>query len=178
MDNLSVQIIPTDKAVYDLACAIVDHGEHSHETGTHHEWETMRGILTDTSFDFDNVSSDTLFNGLDLSQWNSSDACKFLELIETLESNKGDDDFSIEFDGNEYRVIADSAIWDIYVEAIKDIVNDCYDLKLDKLPEFLAVEIDWEQTAKNCYVDGYGHTFATYDGEEVECSDYWIFRTN
>lgn len=90
------------------------------------------------------------------------------------------DDFSFDFDGNEYRIICDGAIWDIYVEEIKQIVNDCYDLKLDKIPAFIAVSIDWEATAHNAYSDGYGHTFAGYDGEETRTDNrnYWIFRTN
>lgn len=93
------------------------------------------------------------------------------------------DDINFEFDGNEYRIIADSAIWGIYVETIKETVYECYNLKLDKVPDFIALSIDWEQTAKNAYADGYGHTFATYDGEEIEvCIDnklqYYVFRTN
>ena len=89
-------------------------------------------------------------------------------------------DFTIDFDGNKYRIIHSEAIWDIYVEEIKQIVNDCYELKLDKVPAFIAVSIDWEATAHNAYSDGYGHTFASYDGEETKSDNgkYWIFRTN
>jgi hypothetical protein len=43
------------------------------------------------------------------------------------------------------------------LNTIKTITLDCYDLKL---PDFLA--IDWEETAQNCSVDGYGNTFASY----------------
>lgn len=100
------------------------------------------------------------------------------EAIETLRDKIGEDDFYFVTDGNEYRLIKDSAIWDIYVDEIKCIVNDCYDLKLDEVPDFIALSIDWEQTAKNAYVDGYGHTFSTYDGSEYEAGGYWIFRTN
>jgi hypothetical protein len=57
-------------------------------------------------------------------------------------------------------------------------VTECYDLKLDSLPPFIAVPIDWEETAQNAYADGYGHTFASYDGDEHEAADHWIFRTN
>lgn len=99
------------------------------------------------------------------------------EAIETLRDNLNSD-FNFEFDGNEYRIIADDCIWDIYVEEIKNIVEDCYDLKLDSIPDFVAFSIDWEQTAKNAYVDGYGHTFSGYDGSECEAGGYWIFRTN
>lgn len=88
-------------------------------------------------------------------------------------------DFTIDCDGCEFRVIADSAIWDIYVETIKDIVTDCYDLKLDNIPAFIAVSVDWEVTATNAYVNGYGHTFSSYDGSEfLTDAGYWIFRTN
>lgn len=101
------------------------------------------------------------------------------ELFDALESLAcGDDDFTLDFDGNEYRIIKDSAIWEIYRDEIENIVNEWYDLKLDKIPDFIAVTIDWEQTARNAYADGYGHTFASYDGDEREAADHWIFRTN
>ena len=103
---------------------------------------------------------------------------ELFDAIEELESKLGNDDFYFEFDGNEYRLISESAIWDIYVDEIKNIVNDCYDLKLDNIPSFVAWEIDWEQTAKNAYVDGYGHTFSGYDGSELEIVSYYVFRTN
>lgn len=99
------------------------------------------------------------------------------EVIENVRDNLSDD-FTLDFDGNEYRIISDDVIWDIYVETIKDIVEECYDLKLDSIPNFVAFSIDWEGTAKNAYADGYGHTFSGYDGSEIEAGGYWIFRTN
>ena len=113
----------------------------------------------------------------------SSELLDDKELIIDALNNISDnmsDDFTIDFDGNEYRIIHNEAIWDIYVEEIKQIVNDCYDLKIDKIPAFIAVSIDWEATAHNAYADGYGHTFARYDGDETNSDngDYWIFRTN
>jgi hypothetical protein len=101
------------------------------------------------------------------------------EIFDALESlDCGEDDFTLDFDGNEYRIIKDSAIWEIYRDEIENIVTECYDLKLDSLPPFIAVSIDWEETAQNAYADGYGHTFASYDGDEREAADHWIFRTN
>lgn len=88
------------------------------------------------------------------------------------------DDFTLDFDGNEYRIIHDQAIWGIYVDEIKSIVEDCYDLKLDSIPDFVSWSIDWQATAQNAYADGYGRTFASYDGEEIEVKNYSIFRTN
>lgn len=102
------------------------------------------------------------------------------DILETLEDmlSSQADDFTIEFDGNEYRIISDSEIWSIYVDAIKNIVEDCYDFKLNNIPDFVAFEIDWEKTAQNAYVDGYGHTFSSYDHSEIEVGGYWVFRTN
>lgn len=96
------------------------------------------------------------------------------------EFDLSDSDQTIEFDGNEYRIIRDSDIWDIYRDTIQDIVEDCYSdvINLDKVPAFIAVSIDWEQTAKNAYADGYGHTFSSYDHSEIETAEHWIFRTN
>lgn len=88
------------------------------------------------------------------------------------------DDFFIELDGEEYRFIHEDFIWDIYVDSIKEMVEDCYDIKA---PDWLA--IDWEETAENVYqADGYGHHFAHYDGNEYEHTIddalYYIFRVN
>jgi len=99
------------------------------------------------------------------------------EAIETLRHDLTDD-FTFDFDGNEYRIISDDVIWSIYRDEIRNIVEDCYDLKLDSIPDFVAFSIDWEQTAKNAYLDGYGHTFSSYDHSEVEAAGYWVFRTN
>lgn len=100
------------------------------------------------------------------------------EAVETLRKKMGESDFTFDFDGNEYRIIKESDIWDIYVDAIKNTVEDCYELNLDKIPDFIAWSIDWEETAKNAYADGYGHTFSGYDGGECEAGGYYIFRTN
>lgn len=106
------------------------------------------------------------------------------EALEEIEGRiaSGDDDFTLDFDGNEYRLIKsdEDTIWPIYRDEIKCTVEDCYSdvLKLDKIPSFIAVSVDWEQTAKNAYVDGYGHQFSTYDGSEEEAGGYYIFRTN
>jgi hypothetical protein len=107
-----------------------------------------------------------------------SEYSELIDALNELNDKIRSGDFYFEYDGNEYRIIAESGIWDIYVEAIKNIVTDCYDLKLENIPDFVAWEIDWEQTAENAYVDGYGHTFSGYDGSELETKNYYIFRTN
>lgn len=107
----------------------------------------------------------------------SIDTDQAREAIKTLRDDLADD-FTFEFDGNEYRIISDDAIWGIYRDEIQRIVEECYDLNLDSIPAFVAFEIDWDETAMNASNDGYGHTFSTYDHSEVEAGGYWIFRTN
>ena len=98
------------------------------------------------------------------------------EVYELLDNLKKEVDFTQEIDGNEYRFIQGSHIWDIYKEEIEQITVGCYNMEV---PSFLA--IDWEQTAQNCFVDGYGHTFSSHDGSEIETvilgDGYYIFRT-
>lgn len=117
-----------------------------------------------------------------LQEYQEENESNYSELFDAIEELAykldSEDNFYFEYDGNEYRIIKDSEIWDIYVETIKDIVNDCYDLKLDDIPSFIEFSIDWEQTAKNAYVDGYGHIFSTYDGSELEINSHYVFRTN
>lgn len=115
---------------------------------------------------------------------NESNYSQLFDAIDELESKLsdigGESDFYFEYDGNGYRIISESAIWDIYVEEIQRIVEDCYSdvLRLDDIPSFIEFSIDWEATAKNAYADGYGHTFSGYDGSELEIGDYYVFRTN
>lgn len=99
------------------------------------------------------------------------------QLDELLEKLTMEHDFYVELDGNEYRFIDENSIWEIYVESVKEMVQDCYDLNV---PDWIAV--NWEETAENCHVDGYGHHFSSYDGSEDEYTfdgdTYYIFRTN
>lgn len=104
-----------------------------------------------------------------------------LRELETMIA-EGIDDNEFKFDGNEYRLIKsdEDSIWPIYRDAIQSTVEDCYSdvLKLNQIPSFIAVSVDWEQTAKNAYADGYGPQFSGYDGSEYEAGGYYIFRTN
>ena len=92
--------------------------------------------------------------------------------------DKRDMDFHIELDGNEYRVIEEDFIDDIAQEEIQDIVQDCY-LGGTDLNKYWWIEIDWKKTAQNCInADGYGHHFASYDGDEFYHEGWYFFRTN
>jgi len=146
--------------------------------------ELIRVTLSNSEFNNDawTVYCDILAKVIDTNH--DIDSLTFEDVregLENIDSNYQGDDFYFEFDGMEYRLIHDSEIWDIYIETIKNIVEDCYSdvIKLDKIPSFISVSIDWEATAHNASVDGYAHTFATYDGEDVGCiHGFNIFRTN
>lgn len=110
---------------------------------------------------------------------NQGEFSEIIEALETLEYKLGEDNFYFDYDGKEYRIISDSALFKTYVDEIQRIVEDCYDLKLDSIPDFVAFSIDWEQTASNALVDGYAHTFSSYDGStHIEVEGYNIFRVN
>ena len=60
-----------------------------------------------------------------------------------------DDDFYVDNGRSEsYRFISDSAIEDIHIESVKDLVTDCYLAGTD-LDDYPWIEIDWAETAEN-----------------------------
>jgi len=134
------------------------------------------GLNEDFSYTYSQMLGGVFNTGNHSAELLEDEEC-IIDALNEIDQNMSGD-FTIKFDGNEYRIIHNESIWDIYVEEIKQIVNDCYDLKLDNIPAFIAVSIDWEATAHNAYADGYGHTFASYDGEETNSDngDYWLFR--
>jgi len=101
-----------------------------------------------------------------------------IEALDEIEAHNGQD-FTLDFDGNEYRLIPDSEIESTYRDTIEELIDDCYpEVKKAMEHSWIAIEIDWDQTVKNAMQDGYGHTFSSYDGSEHEAGDYWIFRAN
>lgn len=88
-------------------------------------------------------------------------------------------DFHVELDNTEWRIIDSAWIDEIATEEIKEIVTDCY-LNGTDLDKYWWIEVDWKKTAKNCIdADGYGHHFASYDHEEYYFDEGWyFFRTN
>lgn len=83
-------------------------------------------------------------------------------------------DYCLDLPCGEVRIISEDHIEDLWTDSLIDMIKDCYDLS--DVPSF--VEIDWEQTAANCKVDGMGHHFAGYDHEEHNTENLYIFRTN
>jgi hypothetical protein len=67
-----------------------------------------------------------------------------------------------------------AGILDIDIDAIKAIQDAG---AFEALGKLVLPHID-EIQAKYSSVDGYGHHFAHYDGEEHEIGDYYAFRIN
>ena len=93
-----------------------------------------------------------------------------------LESAKRGADFTCDIDGSEYRFIHEDAIERIHRQEIEELVNDCY-LGGKEIPDVVRRYFDYDSFARDCRIsDGYGHHFASYDGEELEADGWYIFR--
>ena len=79
----------------------------------------------------------------------------------------------------EVRIIDENAIDEIWHDGLIEQIKECYEVDevLENLPSFVVCEVDWDQTAENCKVDGMGHHFASYDHEEHSTQGFYIFRT-
>ena len=96
----------------------------------------------------------------------------YLELKDKIEGK--DDDFYLDLSAGDVRIISKTAIDELWTESLIEQIKECYEL--DTIPDF--IEIDWDATAENCKLDGLGHHFSSYDGNEYETENYYIFRTN
>ena len=106
-------------------------------------------------------------------RFNSLDEIK--EVIKAVKASDMDieDDFFIECNGVEIRVISDSAIDQIWSDELEDLLQECF-----TIPDFLQGYIDYDKWVRDCKFDGMGHHFSSYDGSERESRNYYYFRTN
>jgi hypothetical protein len=95
-----------------------------------------------------------------------------IQLNDDLEGSELD--ICLDLPAGEVRIISDDHIDELWTESLIEQIKECYEL--DEVPSFVA--IDWEQTAENCKVDGKGHHFSSYDGNEYATANFNIFRTN
>lgn len=100
---------------------------------------------------------------------------EYIEVLELVENASCDEYIEHPNLCREFRLINEDDIAEIYQDYIEELVKDCY-LNGNELPSFL--EIDWEQTAKNCLVEGYGHSFSSYDHSEEYIGSTYIFCVN
>lgn len=103
-------------------------------------------------------------------------------ILEAFEDAKDSSNFTVDFGKIEYRIIHDNVIERVHRESIEELVDDCYGLErikqnMGNLAYYL--EFDYDSLASDSRMSyGYGHHFASYDGEEIEVENWHIFRTN
>ena len=104
-----------------------------------------------------------------------TDIEEVMEVIEGVNSSdyEYEDDFYVECNGVEIRVIAAYSIESIWEEGLEYILRECYDI-----PDYLENYIDYDSWIRDCKFDGMGHYFSSYDGSEHSSENYYYFRTN
>ena len=97
------------------------------------------------------------------------------EVIKAIKESNDikNDDFYIECNGVEIRIIYIDSVESIWEEGLEELLKDCY-----TIPDFLANYIDYDAWVKDCKFDGMGHYFSGYNGSEHESKNYHYFRTN
>lgn len=90
-------------------------------------------------------------------------------------------DFIVELGRKEYRIIHDDVIDDIFDSQLRELVDECYDIeeikeKMGNVGRYFT--FDYDSFVDDCRIDGYGHHFASYNGEEIEVSNWHIFRVS
>jgi hypothetical protein len=109
----------------------------------------------------------------DYQNFNTSDEVKeVIRAIKELDV-ESEDDFYVECNGVEIRVIAESAVDEIWEDGLLNLLEECY-----TIPDFLTNYIDYDKWVQDCKYDGKGHHFSSYDGSEHETKHYYYFRTN
>lgn len=98
-----------------------------------------------------------------------------------LDACKKREDFIVELSMGEYRIIHDNAIEDIFDGEIRELADDCYNIKrikeeLGNVGRYLT--FDYDSFIADCRMDGYGHHFSGYDGSEESVGPWYIFRVN
>lgn len=111
-------------------------------------------------------------------EYQDFDDDEMLEVIEAVEEIDDDDiryndDFFVECNGVEIRVIHNNAIESIWEEELENLLRECYEV-----PEFLENYIDYDSWVRDCKFDGMGHHFSSYDGSEHQSENYYYFRIN
>jgi hypothetical protein len=81
----------------------------------------------------------------------------------------------IEVSDGDYLVLDDNEAEQRFEESITEYINDCV---LSEIPKQYQSYFDYKAFIKDCNCDGRGHTLASYDGEENEIDEYFIYRTN
>ena len=132
----------------------------------------------------------------DFQQWildNCVDSDWFAEYLEDYERGYIEDIRCEESDYEEYETRLAEEMEDAGVDTEEEFLEyliECYDDPVEWFKDMFGMEeftntieeynlIDWEAVINEAIeVDGCGHFIATYDGEENEMGEYFIYRLN
>lgn len=96
-----------------------------------------------------------------------------------LDIEEGYDSDNYEADGAEYLVLTDDEADKAWNESLDSYIDECI---LPELPKYLQNYFDDERWKSDAQIDGRGHSLNHYDGteeyEEINGTDYYIYRTN
>lgn len=90
-------------------------------------------------------------------------------------NNITDDRDTIEVNNGEYLVLTDSEANEAWEASQESYIDDCV---LPEIPEAYRAYFDKEAYLKDLSIDGRGSNLASYDGEENESGEYYIYRIN
>ena len=104
-----------------------------------------------------------------------TDLEEVMEVMEGVDNSEHEasDDFIVECNGAEIRVISENSVESIWEEELENLLIDCYEV-----PQHLENYINYDAWVRDCKFDGMGHHFSHYDGSEHESENYYYFRTN
>ena len=132
----------------------------------------------------------------DFQQWildNCVDSDWFAEALEDYEIGYIEEIRDEKSDYEEYKSRLDEEMNDAGVDTEEEFLEyliECYDDPVEWFKDMFGMEeftntieeynlIDWEAVINEAIeVDGCGHFIATYDGEENEMGEYFIYRLN
>lgn len=123
--------------------------------------------------------------------------------VDVADAMDGDNDFNIDFDGREYRVIANDEIASVMADELSGDEYVLGGFNADFLSGIIGIPSDAIQKIQNadCYealgmiitadseklgklvddyisADGAGHHFSAYDGSETDAGDFTVFCVN
>lgn len=123
--------------------------------------------------------------------------------IDVADAMDGDNDFNVDFDGREYRVIANDEIASVMADELSgdEYILGCFNA--DFLSGIIGIPSDAVQRIQNadCFeaigmiitadseklerlvddyisADGAGHHFSSYDGSETDTGEFTVFCVN
>jgi len=138
------------------------------QTTTQELFMSESNIMYSSHEEYEELKSNQWFDVVSAVLSSPVDASEVLEACDALEDSQ-----YFTLDGDEYRVLHDNDLFPTFLEELRDMLEDTFEVPS-------CIRIDWESTARDVIMsDGYAPHFSGYDGStHIEIGKYNIFRTN